>query len=151
MSHTCRTFDASPATVFAILSDAPRYADWLVGAANIRDHDAHWPAPGAQFHHTVGIRPFALMDTTTVDEVEPGRMLRLLVRAKPLISARVTFLLVGDEHGCTVCMEEEPSLRLVGNVVRPLLDPVVHLRNHRSLRRLEQIVVTPTPARGSPS
>jgi hypothetical protein len=33
-------------------------------------------------------------------------------------------------------MEEEPKLRFIGNLVRPLLDPVIHVRNHRSLRRL---------------
>ena len=67
-------------------------------------------------------------------------MLRLSVRARPLISATVTFHLVGDGQRCTVCMEEEPSLRLIGNIVRPLLDPLIHVRNHRSLRRLERVV-----------
>ncbi len=148
MSHTCRTVDASPDAVYAVLADAPRYADWLVGAAQIRDHDEEWPAPGSRFHHTVGVRPFVLMDTTAVEDVEPGRMLRLQVRARPFIAAVVTFHLVGDGRRCTICMEEEPTLRAVGNLVRPLLDPLTHVRNHRSLRRLERVVAA---AAGTPA
>ena len=29
---------------------------------------------------------------------------------------------------------------LIGNLVRPVLDPLVHVRNHRSLRRLAEVV-----------
>jgi hypothetical protein len=37
-------------------------------------------------------------------------------------------------------MQEEPAARLIGNVVRPIMDPTMHVRNHRSLRRLAQVV-----------
>jgi hypothetical protein len=37
-------------------------------------------------------------------------------------------------------MEEEPTRRVIGNLVRPVLDPAIHMRNHRSLRRLEALV-----------
>lgn len=141
MAHNCREIKAPPEEVFAVLADPYSYPDWLIGAANIRDADHNWPSPGTVFHHTVGIRPFAIPDVTRVVDVEPFRSLRLSVRARPLVAAEVLFTLVGDGERCTVSIEEEPTLRILGNVVRPLVDPVIHHRNHRSLERLERVVL----------
>ena len=63
-------------------------------------------------------------------------MLRLKVRARPFISAVTTLRVVGDSRRCVVTFEEEPAIRSIGNLVRPVLDPSTHVRNHRSLRRL---------------
>ena len=145
MAHTCREIDAPPSEVFAVLADPECYPKWLVGAANIRHHDQNWPSPGAKFHHTVGIRPFALMDSTEVIDVEPNRSLVLHVRARPLVTAVVTFRLIGDGDRCVISMEEEPTLRVLGNLARPALDPATHVRNHRSLRRLERLVMQRRP------
>lgn len=144
MSHTCREFRATPAEVFAVLADPTTYPDWLVGASEIRDHDPEWPAVGSKFHHLVGIKPFVMADSTEVVSVEPDRSLRLHVRARPFVSAVATFTITGGTAGCVVCIEEEPTLRIVGNLVRPLLDPIIHLRNHRSLRRLGEVLETST-------
>lgn len=123
-----------------MLADPTTYPQWLVGASQIRDHDASWPAVGAKFHHLVGVKPFVLADSTEVLEVEPNRRLRLHVRARPFVSAVATFTITGGVGGCVVCIQEEPALRFIGNLVRPLLDPVIHVRNHRSLRRLEIVL-----------
>ena len=140
MAYTCRRVRADPTTVFGFLADPTTYPTWLVGASQIRDHDESWPAPGSVFHHRVGVWPLLLSDTTVVLDVRTDEMLRLSVRARPLISAEVTFTLSDDAGGTVVCMEEEPSLRLIGNLVRPVLDPFTHVRNHRSLRRLDQLL-----------
>lgn len=124
-----------------MLADPETYPDWLIGAANIRDVDNNWPSPGSRFHHTVGVRPFALMDITEVRDVEPDRSLSLSVRARPFMAAEVTFRIVGDEDRCVVSFEEEPTARVIGNLVRPVMDPMTHVRNHRSLRRLEGVVM----------
>jgi hypothetical protein len=39
-----------------------------------------------------------------------------------------------------VSIEEEPALRTIGNIVRPVMDPAIHVRNHRSLRRLAALL-----------
>ena len=39
-----------------------------------------------------------------------------------------------------ITLEEEPALRAVGNLVRPVMDPATHVRNHRSLRRLAGVI-----------
>jgi hypothetical protein len=72
----------------------------------------------------------------------PDRQLVLAVRARPLVSAVATFTLVSDGSHCVVQFEEEPAVRLVGNIARPVLDPITHVRNHMSLKRLAHYVVT---------
>jgi len=39
-----------------------------------------------------------------------------------------------------VAFEEEPGPRAIGNLVRPLFDPITHVRNHLSLKRLDTFV-----------
>ena len=141
MAFNCREIEAPRADVFAVLADPTTYPDWLVGAANIRDVDHNWPSPGSRFHHTVGVRPVALLDHTESLDVEPDRSLRLQVRARPFVTAYVTFRLVGEGDRCVLCMEEEPAIRSIGSLVRPVLDPAIHQRNHVSLRRLERVVM----------
>ena len=141
MAFSSREIEAPASAVFAVLADPETYPDWLLGAANIREIDNNWPSPGSRFHHTVGVRPFALMDHTEVRDVEPDRSLSLSVRARPLVAAEVEFRIIGDGDRCVVTFEEEPTLRVIGNLARPLMDPMTHVRNHRSLRRLEQVVL----------
>lgn len=140
MSFTSREFAASPANVFAVLVDPESYPHWLIGADRIRDVDSNWPAIGSKFHHVVGFGPLKIADDTEVIDIEDGRMLQLKVRARPFISAVATFRVVGEATSCVVTLEEEPAIRSIGNLVRPLLDPTVHMRNHRSLRRLAAVV-----------
>ncbi len=140
MSYCGREFDRPCAEVFDALADPRTYPDWLVGASRIRAVDDDWPAVGSRFHHRVGIGRATIADTTKVLAIEPTRMLRLAVRARPLVSAVVTFELVGEHDRCIVTMEEEPAVRAIGNLVRPLLDPMTHVRNHLSLKRLDQFL-----------
>jgi uncharacterized protein YndB with AHSA1/START domain len=148
VAFTSRQFDASTAVLFAALVDPETYPRWLVGTDRIRKVDAGWPAIGTKFHHVVGVGPLKLADSTQVIDIEDGRMLRLRVRARPLISAVVTFRVIGDADRCVVTFEEEPAIRTIGNLVRPLLDPTTHLRNHRSLRRLAAVVGVPDDTHG---
>ena len=67
-------------------------------------------------------------------------MLRLAVRVRPLVSAVATFRVMGDAQRCMVTLEEGPARRFIGNLARPLLDPATHVRNHRSLKRLAELV-----------
>ena len=140
MAYVCREFDASAADLFRVVTDPETYPHWLIGTEEIRDVDDSWPAVGSRFRHRVGIGPLALPDHSEVLAIEDGELLRLRVMARPFIAAVVTFRVVGDDGRCVLTMEEEPARRIIGNVVRPILDPVIHLRNHRSLRRLDELV-----------
>jgi uncharacterized protein YndB with AHSA1/START domain len=145
VAYVCREFDTPPHTVFEVLSDPDTYPDWLIGAASIRDVDDTWPNVGSRFHHRVGVGPLSLRDYSEVLAIEPPALLRLRVRARPLIAAVVSYHVVGDAGRCVVTMEEEPERRLIGNVVRPVLDPTIHVRNHRSLRRLADVIAARRP------
>ena len=140
MASASREFAASPHRLFELLIDPRTYPRWLAGAADIRSVDDDWPAVGSRFHHRVGFGPLKIADHTEVLEVQPDRLLRLAVRARPLVAATATFSLVGDGDRCVVTFEEEPAPRLIGNAVRPLLDPMTHVRNHHSLTRLDELL-----------
>jgi len=142
MALASREIRASAHEVYEILVDPATYPQWLVGAKDIRDIDDDWPAAGSKFHHRVGAGPLSIADSTKVLEAEPDRRLVLAVRARPLVSAVATFTLVGDGARCAVQFEEEPAQRLIGNIARPVLDPITHVRNHLSLKRLDRYVAT---------
>lgn len=140
MAFTSREIHASAADAFAVLIDPETYPLWLIGTKRIREVDDDWPRPGSTFHHVVGVGPFQLRDESVALDVEHGTMLRLKVKARPFVSAVATFRVIGNDDRCVVTLEEEPALRLIGNLVRPVLDPVTHVRNHRSLRRLAAVI-----------
>jgi uncharacterized protein YndB with AHSA1/START domain len=145
VSYTSRQLNATADEAFAVLIDPTTYPRWLVGAAAIRDVDPGWPAPGSRFHHVVGMGPIRVADTTEVLEVEDGALLRLKVRARPWISAVATFRVVGADRTCVVTLEEEPAVKAIGTLVRPVMDPMTHVRNHRSLRLLAAVVEEGAP------
>jgi hypothetical protein len=136
MAFTCREIPVPVSDVFRVVVDPETYPTWLIGATSIRSVDDRWPEPGSAFHHRIGLGPMSIPDRSTVIAIVTDELLVLSVRVRPFITAVVTFRLVGDDQRCVITMEEEPALRFVGNVVRPVMDPLVHVRNHRSLRRL---------------
>ncbi len=148
MAFTAREIDAPPSEVFAVLTDPTTYPDWLIGASEIRDVDHNWPSPGTKFHHLVGVKPFVIPDSSEVVDVELDRRLKLRVRSRPLVVAEATFELVGDDRRCVVTLTEKPAFRPLTDLVRPLIDPIIHARNHRSLARLADVVAARTAVPG---
>ncbi len=132
----------SAETVWSVLSDGWLYPLWVVGATHMRDVDATWPAVGARLHHSVGLWPVQLSDTTVVRAVEEGRRLELEARAIPVGSARVVLQLtpLGPDR-CRVSIleyaESGPG-RLVPTAVQA---PFIRARNTESLHRLADIAV----------
>jgi uncharacterized protein YndB with AHSA1/START domain len=130
--------------VWAAIADPQTYPSWLVGAKLIRAVDPDWPTPGSRFHHRVGFGPISFDDHTDVVEIDPPRRLVLRIRATFAIQALARFELSQRPDGTHVRFEEEPARRLVGNVVRPVLDPLTHGRNVASLRQLQRLLTTPS-------
>jgi uncharacterized protein YndB with AHSA1/START domain len=144
MASAERTIELARDAVWAALADPRTYPSWLVGAKHIRAVDDSWPAPGSAFHHRVGFGPLTVDDRTTVMEVEPERLLVLRIRATFALQAIVRFELSDEAGGTHVRFEEEPARRLIGNLVRPVMDPVTHARNAASLDRLARLVGAPS-------
>jgi len=132
--------DAPPERVFEVLSDAGLYADWVVGAAEVRDADDAWPAVGSELHHSQGIRPLVIEDETRVLESEPPRRLVLLAEVEPLGTMRIELDLSGTPGGGTrVVMDEEPQSGVVSAAPGAVVDPLLSRRNVASLERLKGI------------
>lgn len=132
-----RVIAATPEQIWAVLADAMSYDRWVVGAKQIRAADGTWPEPGSRLHHTVGMGPFQLADSTLVLESEPPSRLVMEARGRPLGTAWVEIRLEPVDGGTKVTMLEDVSRPPLVRVMKPALDPLVHSRNTETLRRLE--------------
>jgi uncharacterized protein YndB with AHSA1/START domain len=133
---------AAPDMVFAALANPENYGSWVVGSSTIRDADPNWPQVGTRFHHRVGVGLAKVNDHTEVLDVDPPHRLVLHARARPFGTANVTILLDEHDGGTHVTMIEVAGDRLSRLALNRLTDPLIHLRNIESLRRLKRIVET---------
>jgi len=91
----------SSAGVWEILADGWRYASWVVGASRIREVDRTWPQVGSRIHHSVGLWPLVLDDSTEVKSVQSERELVLRARAWLFGKAEITLTLEPTGSGGT--------------------------------------------------
>jgi uncharacterized protein YndB with AHSA1/START domain len=127
--------------VFDELLVPDNFGEWVVGAKRIRGTSGNWPSEGAKFHHTVGVGPLKISDTTEIEEIEAPEHLVLDARAWPLGDARVDLTLVSTtENSTLVIMVEEVVGGPAKLIPAPINERMIHLRNRRSLRRLRRLV-----------
>lgn len=136
-----RFMPVAPDAVWDALADAGGYAYWVVGSRQIRDADPTWPAPGARFHHTVGFGPLTVHDHTVAVEARRPELLRLRVKARPMVTAQVTFELEAANGGTRVRMREDPDGLTSWMVLNPLFHLLTRGRNAESLARLEELAM----------
>lgn len=140
MPPISRSTTAAPEQVFRVLSAPPTYALWVVGSRSVESHHDGWPAPGSRFEHTQGRWPLVVHDETESAVCDPPRRLELIVKARPLLVARVTLELTPSDGGTRIVMEEEPLSGFLAPFVRhPPGALLTQLRNRLSLRRLSRI------------
>ena len=140
MPPVSRTTTASPEQVFRVLSAPPTYALWVVGSRSVESHHDGWPSPGSRFEHTQGKWPLIIHDETESAVSDPPRRLELLVKARPVLVARVIIELRPVDGGTRITMEEEPLSGLLAWFVRhPPGALLTQLRNRLSLKRLSRI------------
>lgn len=99
---------ATPAQVWAVLSDGHRYAEWVQGTKEIRAVDADWPAEGAALHYTAGVGPVTKDGETTVLLSQSLGRLELEVHAWPGGTVRVNIVIEPSGAGSIVTLEEHP-------------------------------------------
>lgn len=136
MSENRRLMKATPEQVWSVLADGWLYPLWVVGASRMREVDDHWPAVGAELHHSVGTWPLLIDDTTEVLECSPGSLLRLRARAWPTGEAEVVIRLEASGADTEVVIEEDAATGPGRLVPKPLRDAPLHWRNTETLRRL---------------
>lgn len=140
MSTTSRPIAASPERVWEVLADGWLYPLFVVGATRMRDVDETWPAVGSRLHHSVGVWPALINDTTEVLELDEGRRILLLARAWPAGQAHVEISLEPDGKSTVVTIVEQATAGPGALIPKPIQDPQLHLRNIETLRRLSFVV-----------
>jgi hypothetical protein len=109
---------------------------WVVGASRMRDVEEGWPAPGTRLHHSFGMWPLLLDDTTEVLGIEPGQRLVLEARGWPVGKARVDISVKADGDGSLVSIDEDVTDGPAKFVPEPVRVAGIDVRNRETLRRL---------------
>ncbi len=143
MIEVSRVTHASPDAVWQVLTDGWLYPVWVVGASRMRDVEEAWPAVGSRLHHSFGVWPVVVDDTTQVLEAEPGRRIKLQARGWPAGEATVELVLTplpdrGADAGvgCRVTLREDATAGPGRFVPYPLRLAALYPRNVETLRRL---------------
>jgi len=129
----------APEDVFAVLSNGWLYPVWVVGASRMRDVELAWPSVSAKIHHSVGIWPLLLNDSTSILEWDPPAHVLLKARGWPFGSAHVAIDVKRAGSGCSVMIAEdvvEGPGRLVPHAVR---SAAIRARNTETLKRLAYV------------
>ena len=150
MSTTTRTVNASPEQVWTVLADGWLYPLWVVGASRIREVDPAWPQPGAELHHSVGVWPVLIDDSTRVTASEPGRSIAMRGRGWPLGEADIVINLHEVVGGTAVAIREDAVAGPGRLIPKPLRDVLIGWRNVETLRRLA-LVAEGRVARAQPT
>jgi uncharacterized protein YndB with AHSA1/START domain len=132
-----RDVEAPVQAVWDVLADGWSYATWVVGASRVRDVDDAWPAESAQIHHSFGIWPLLINDTTRVERATEPTALVLTARGWPAGEARVSISITPRGEGrCTVKIEEDASSGPGTLIPRPARQLAIGPRNVEALKRL---------------
>ena len=136
MSRNSRLFACTPEDVFAVLADGWLFPSWVVGASRMREVAETWPQQGSRLHHSFGVWPLLIDDTTEVLEYDPPRHLVLKAKGWPVGEALVDVQLKPHPEGALVRIQEEAVAGPGALVPQRLLDLGLQLRNAETLRRL---------------
>ena len=136
MAVNYRPMSCTPEQVFAVLENGWLYPTWVVGASRMRDVDAIWPAVGSRLHHSVGVWPALLDDTTSVLEWQAPRHAMLKARGWPIGEAHVSIDVHDHQNGCLVRMTEDVVAGPARLFPTTLSDLAIRYRNSETLRRL---------------
>lgn len=131
----------SQGRAFEVLEDPRSLRVLVLGARRIRRFDPDWPDPGSVVHHSVGLFPFLVRDTTIVRACEPPHRLVLEARVQAVGVFTVTFDLTGHGDGTRLAIGEEVTGGFLSlPPIRPLSEAVVMLRNRVLARRYKRLV-----------
>jgi uncharacterized protein YndB with AHSA1/START domain len=141
MAITVINLPAPPEFSFGVLEDPRSLAYFVVGSRTIRRFDPRWPELHTEVHHTVGIPPFVIRDTTEVTDVRPPHLLTLEARFRPIGVTVVEFRLSPHPEGTELTINEYPVRGpLALSLLAKLVDGLITLRNQESGRRLRKLV-----------
>ena len=91
---------------------------------------------GTKLHHSFGMWPLLIDDTTEAIEIEPGQRLVLEARGWPVGKARVEITVNAAANGSLVSIAEDVIDGPTQLVPRPVRVAAIDVRNRETLRRL---------------
>ncbi|MFJ5559312.1 SRPBCC family protein [Streptomyces sp. NPDC093250] len=139
MAARHRLIRTSPGTVWSVLEDGTRYADWVVGTSSSKPVRGHWPEVGSAIGYEMRFGPLRLTNETVVRRCVPGEVLELEAKAGALGTARVAIELRSWGDHCLVIVDEHP-LRGVGGLVHNVaVEALIQIRHRAMLARLAKL------------
>lgn len=138
MATNTAYFECPPRYIFDVLGNGWLYTAWVVGTARTRAVHPQWPEKNTLIHHSFGVWPLLINDTTSILEWDPEHRAVFQARGWPLGEARVVIDVKPRGRGSVIRITEYAD-RGPGRLIRRLLDPLVWLRNRETLRRLGDI------------
>ncbi|CAL9356374.1 hypothetical protein SUDANB176_00580 [Streptomyces sp. enrichment culture] len=134
-----RLIRTSPQTVWDVLSDGSRYAEWVVGTSSSEPVRGQWPHLGAAIRYEVRVGPLCLANETVVRRCEPGEVLELEAKAGPLGTGRIAIEVRPWGDRCLVIVDEHPLRGAGGLVHNVAVEALIQLRHRAMLARLAKI------------
>lgn len=146
MSRNVRAMVCTPEDVFRVFENGWLFPTWVVGASRMRDVADSWPQTESRLHHSFGVWPALINDTTSVVEYDPPRRFVLRARGWPMGEAEVAIDVRPTADGCVVQMLEHAVAGPGALIPRPLLDIPLFFRNAETLHRLAYLAEGMAPA-----
>lgn len=134
-----RLIKVSPETVWAVLADGSRYAEWVVGTSDSEPVRGQWPRVDSAIAYEVRVGPFTLSNETVVRYCEEGRELGLEARAGALGTARIAITLRPWGRHCLVVADEHPLQGVGGTLHNVGVEALIQLRHRAMLARLARV------------
>ncbi|MFI8193787.1 SRPBCC family protein [Streptomyces sp. NPDC085946] len=134
-----RLIKVSPQTVWTVLADGSRYAEWVPGTSESRPLRGQWPQEGSSITYMVRLGPARLTNETVVRRCEEGSVLELEAQAGPLGTARIAIELRRWGEHCLVIVDEHPLQGPGGLLHNVGAEAVIQLRHRAMLHRLARV------------
>jgi hypothetical protein len=139
---------SSSEAVFAVLANGWYYSGWVVGTSHMRAVEDEWPGVGSRVFHSSGVWPAVLDDETQVEEVSVNERLVMTARGRPFGEARIEVVLVAENGGTKVTLEETPISGPGAWLDNPITEKLLYRRNIEALTRLTAIAENRTRPEG---
>ncbi|MFE6821909.1 SRPBCC family protein [Streptomyces sp. NPDC057690] len=134
-----RLVKASPQTVWDVLADGDRYAEWVVGTSSTQEMTGEWPRVDAKIAYEIRVGPVTLSNETIVRRCRKPDVLELEARAGVLGTARIAFELRPWGRHCLVILDEHPLQGVGGLLHNAGVEVVTQIRHRALLGRLARV------------
>ncbi|MBT3149571.1 SRPBCC family protein [Streptomyces sp. CHD11] len=137
-----RLIRVDPRSVWAVLEDGTRYADWVVGTSASEPVRGHWPQVGSAIGYEVRFGPVCLRNETVVRRCVPGEVLELEAEAGPLGTARIAIEVHTWGDHTLVKVDEHPLRGAGGFLHNVAVEALIQIRHRAMLARLAELCET---------